>query len=85
MTDKISKKNTAVPKSEDTRGKIKMSVLKRIAKYMLRYKGMMAICFVLMILSGAIAFIARSESLGATSASAFESIIRTKHIAIIPL
>ena len=73
MTDKISKKNTAVPKSEDTRGKIKMSVLKRIAKYMLRYKGMMAICFVLMILSNALALVAPKLSERAINAIAPEN------------
>ena len=73
LTDKISKKKIAAQITDDNRGKIKMSVIKRIAKYLLHYKGMMAICFVLMILSNALALVAPKLSERAINAIAPEN------------
>jgi len=72
LTKADKKKNTAADIT-DNRGKIKMSVLKRIAKYLLHYKGMLAICFTLMILSNALALVAPKLSERAINAIAPEN------------
>ena len=73
MTDKTSKKKITVPQSDDTRGKIKMSVLKRIAGYLLDHKGMVVLCFVLMLASNALALVAPKLSERAINAIAPEN------------
>ena len=73
MTDKTSKKKISVPQSDDNRGKIKMSVLKRIATYLLDHKSMVALCFVLMLTSNALALVAPKLSERAINAIAPEN------------
>ena len=73
MTDKTSKKKISVPQRDDNRGKIKMSVLKRIATYLLDHKSMVALCFVLMLTSNALALVAPKLSERAINAIAPEN------------
>ena len=73
MTDKTPKRKKIAQELGDTRGKIKMSVLRRIAKYLLQHKGMMAICFVLMVVSNALALVAPKLSERAINAIAPEN------------